>query len=577
MKITLCLLALSLTLAAGACAKKDEPGGGDTAKAGGFNAGLTEVVNPSAATGGTLKLASAHDVDSWDPTRSYVTAVYNLQRLYTRTLLTPDAKPGADGLKLVPDLAAAAPVLSADGLTYTFTLRDGLRFEDGSAITSRDVRHGIERLFAQEELGGGPTYLIDQLDQGQHYPGPFADSGGLKSISTPDDKTITFRLAEPFADFPYLLAMGVAAPVPAAKDTGAKYGDKPLSSGPYRFETIDPGKKAVLVRNPEWDRATDTVRRALPDRIELSIGTAPDEIDAQLLDGDLDADAGQGGVQSATQPKILLDAALKARVDAPTTGFVQYAAMSTAVPPFDNAHCRRAVQYAVDKTSVQTARGGADAGGEIAGGMLPPGIPGHDSALDPFQTRSGKPQPAKAKEELAACGRPSGFETVIATTNSPKAGKTAEAIQAALGAVGITARIDASDPSQYARSVVGSPANVHSKGYGLIMGAWSADFPTGYGFYPTLVDGRLIMPAGNNNYAELSDTKINDLIDRARATTDPAGSAKLWAQVDAAVMDSASMLPLTYDKVLNYRNPRLTNVFVNQYYGMWDVSALGVA
>ncbi|MFF5228679.1 ABC transporter substrate-binding protein [Dactylosporangium sp. NPDC000521] len=576
MKITRCALVLCLSLAAGACADKDKPGGEGAATAA-FNAGLTEVVNPSTATGGTLKLASAHDVDSWDPTRSYVTAVYNLQRLYVRTLLTPDAKPGADGLKLVPDLATAMPAISADKLTYTFKLRDGIRFEDGSAITAKDVRHGIERLFAQEELSGGPTYLIDQLDQGQHYPGPYTDKNGLKSISTPDDKTITFRLAEPFADFPYLLAMGVAAPVPAAKDTGAKYGDKPVSSGPYRFESIEPAKKAVLVRNEQWDRATDTVRKALPDRVELTIGTAPDEIDRQLLDGDLDADAGQGGVQSASQPKILLDPVLKARTDEPTTGFVQYAAMSTAVKPFDNVHCRRAVQYAVDKTTVQTARGGPDAGGDIAGSMLPPGIPGHDPTLDPFQTKSGKPQPEKAKEELAACGKPGGFETVIATTDSPKASKTAEAIQAALAAVGIKARIDASDPSIYARSVVGSPSNVHTKGYGLIMGAWSADFPTGYGFFPTLIDGRLILPSGNNNYAELSDAAINALIDRARTTTDPADAAKLWSQVDAAVMDSATMLPLTYDKVLNYRNPRLTNVFVNQYYGMWDATALGVA
>ncbi|MEV4135861.1 ABC transporter substrate-binding protein [Dactylosporangium sp. NPDC049742] len=576
MKITRCALVLCLSLAVGACADKDKPGGEGAATAA-FNAGLTEVVNPSTATGGTLKLASAHDVDSWDPTRSYVTAVYNLQRLYVRTLLTPDAKPGADGLKLVPDLASALPEISADKLTYTFRLRDGIRFEDGSAITAQDVRHGIERLFAQEDLSGGPTYLIDQLDQGQHYPGPFADKNGLKSISTPDDKTITFKLAEPFADFPYLLAMGVAAPVPAAKDTGAKYGDKPVSSGPYRFETIDPGKEAVLVRNEQWDRATDTVRKALPDRIELTIGAAADEIDRQLLDGDLDADAGQGGVQSASQPKILLDPVLKARADEPTTGFVQYAAMSTAVKPFDDVHCRRAVQYAVDKTTVQTARGGPDAGGDIAGAMLPPGIPGHDPSLDPFQTKSGKPQPEKAKSELTACGKPDGFETVIATTNSPKASKTAEAIQAALAAVGIKARIDASDPSTYARSVVGSPSNVHTKGYGLIMGAWSADFPTGYGFFPTLIDGRLIPPSGNNNYAELSDSAINALIDRARDTTDPAEAAKLWSQVDAAVMDSATMLPLTYDKVLNYRNPRMTNVFVNQYYGMWDVTALGVA
>ncbi|GAA2596577.1 ABC transporter substrate-binding protein [Dactylosporangium fulvum] len=576
MKTTWCGAALVVTLALGGCAAKDNTGGEGKAAAG-FNAGLTGVVNPSDRTGGTLRLATAHDADSWDPARSYINAVYNLQRLYTRTLLTPDTKPGAESLQLVPDLAGALPEVSADGLIYTFRLRDGLRFEDGTAIRARDVKYGIERLFAQDELSGGPTYLIDQLDQGQEYPGPYRSSEGLRSVTTPDDRTIVFRLAEPFADFPYLLAMGVAAPVPQAADTGARYGDRPVSSGPYRFETLDPGKKVVFVRNERWDRATDPVRKALPDRIELTIGTAPAEIDAQLLDGTLDADAGQGGVQAATQPKVLLDPALKANADAPTTGFVQYAALVSTVAPFDNVHCRRAVQYAVDKGAVQTARGGPDAGGEIAGGMLPPGVPGHDPALDPFQTRGGKPQVDRAREELGRCGRPDGFATVIAATNSPKAMKTAEAIQASLAAIGVTARIDPSDPSLYARSVVGSPSNVHQQGYGLILSAWSADFPTGYGFFPTLVDGRRILPSGNNNYAEIDDVFINEQLDQARTTTDPTRSAGIWQRVDAAVMDSATMLPLTYDKVLNYRNPRLTNVFVNQFYGGWDVTSLGVA
>jgi peptide/nickel transport system substrate-binding protein len=155
--------------------------------------------------------------------------------------------------------------------------------------------------------------------------------------------------------------------------------------------------------------------------------------------------------------------------------------------------------------------------------------------------------------------------------------QAAEAVQAALGNVGITARIEPSDPSLYARSVVGSPDNVHAKGYGIIMSAWSADFPTGYGFYPTLIDGRAILPSGNNNYAELDDPQINQQLDDARTMSDPVRAAGIWQQVNAEVMDNASMLPLTYDKVLNYRNPRLTNVFVNQYYGTWDVTALGVA
>jgi peptide/nickel transport system substrate-binding protein len=573
-KTTFCAGLLGLVVVLGGCAGKDGTRGGRDAE--GFNLGLSEVVNPSDVAGGTLRLASANDVDSWDPTRSYINAVYNLQRLYTRTLLTPAAAPGAEGLALEPDLAEAPPDVSADGLTYTFRLRDGVRFEDGSAIRAQDVQYGIERLFAQDTLSGGPTYLIDQLDQGQRYAGPYASTDGLRSVTTPDDRTIVFHLAEPFADFPYLLAMGVAAPVPQRLDTGERYGDKPVSSGPYRFESIDAGKKVVWVRNDAWERGSDQVRRALPDRIELTIGTEPGEIDQQLFDGTLDADAGQGGVQSAAQAKVLLDPKLKAHADEPTTGFVQYAAMSTAVAPFDDVHCRRAVHYALDKKAVQTARGGPDAGGQIAGGMLPPGIPGYDEGLDPYQTRSGVPQPDKAKSELAQCGRPAGFDTVIAATDSPRAMKTAEAVQASLAKVGINARIEPSDPSLYARSVVGSPDNVHRKGYGIILSAWSADFPTGYGFYPTLIDGRLIVPSGNNNYAELDDPLINEQLDQVRSVTDGTRAAGIWQQINAEVMDNASMLPLTYDRVLNYRNPRLTNVFVNQFYGTWDATALGV-
>ncbi|MFI5910426.1 ABC transporter substrate-binding protein [Dactylosporangium sp. NPDC051541] len=569
MRTTVCSAVVVAMLLAGGCAGKDNDTGEGTAAAG-FDAGLTKVVHPSATPGGTLKLASANDVDSWDPARSYINAVYNLQRLYVRTLLTPAAAPGTTAL--VPDLAEDQPAVSADGLQYTFRLRNNVKFEDGTPIRAQDVKYGIERLFAQDVLSGGPTYLIDQLDQGQQYAGPYSGPADLRSVTTPDDRTIVFHLAEPFADFPYLLAMGVAAPVPQAKDTGERYGDRPVASGPYRFASIDAGKKVVWVRNEAWDPASDPVRKALPDRVELTIGTDPTEIDQQLFDGTIDADAGQGGVQSASQAKVLLDPTLKANADEPTTGFVQYAALSTQVAPFDDIHCRRAVQYAVDKSAVQTARGG----GQIAGGMLPPGVPGYDEGLDPYQTKAGRAQPGKAKDELRQCGKPDGFSTVLATTGSPRSLKTAEAVQSALAQVGITARIDPADPSLYARSVVGSPANVHSKGYGIIMSAWSADFPTGSGFYPTLIDGRQIRPSGNNNYAELNDPLINQQLDAARTVTDGVRAAGIWQQVDAEVMDTGTMLPLVYDRVLNYRNPRLTNVFVNQYYGTWDVTALGV-
>ena len=371
--------------------------------------------------------------------------------------------------------------------------------------------------------------------------------------------------------------MRVAAPVPTAKDTGKKYGDKPVSSGPYRFETIDPGKEAVLVRNEEWDRATDTVRRALPDRIELIIGTAPDEIDRQLLDGDLDARRRRRpGCSRQPAEDPARRRAEEARTDEPTTGFVQYSPISTAVAPVRRRALPRAVQYAADKTAVQTARGGPDAGGDITGACCRRTSPATTPQLDPFQTRSGKPQVDKAKEELAACGRPDGFETVIAARDSPQGAKTAEAMQAALAAVASTP----ASTRQTRRSTPGrSSAPVERARQGL-----RADHGRLVGGLP---DRLRLLPDAHRRPAHPAQRQ-QQLLRAVRhgdqrparpgqCHPDPIAAGKLWSQVDAAVMDSATMLPLTYDKVLNYRNPRLTNVFVNQYYGMWDITALGVA
>jgi peptide/nickel transport system substrate-binding protein len=550
--------------------------------AGGFNAALTGVVNPSDKKGGTLKLTNHDNPDSYDPVRAYYANIWNFMKgYYVRTLVTNQAKPGEEGLALTPDLATELPKIEDGGKKYTFTLRSGLKFEDGTPITSKDVKYGIERVFAADVLSGGPTYLIDVLDQGQQYPGPYKDTDpeklGLKSVQTPDDSTIVFTLKEPLSDFPYLLAMPGAGPVPKAKDTGDRYASRPVSSGPYKFESYDEGKKAVLVRNDQWDPKTDTVRKALPDRVEVTFGTAVEEIDNQLIAGDIDLDLAQTGVQQSSQAKILLNPDVKKNADAPTTGFIRYFAINTRVAPFDNIHCRKAVQYATDKIAMQTARGGPDAGGDIATNMLPPNIAGHDPNLDPFNTKSGKAQVDKAKEELAACGKPNGFDTVLATRNSGKEPRTAEALQAALKNVGINARLDPSDASLYFRSTIGAPSNTKSKGYGLMMAGWGADFPTASGFLAVLVDGRQILPSGNNNFSELNNPQVNSLIDQAKAESDPKKSAAVWGQINKIVMDEAVLVPFTYDKALNYRNPRLTNVFISQYYGMVDFGSLGVS
>ncbi|MFI5839407.1 ABC transporter substrate-binding protein [Catenuloplanes sp. NPDC051500] len=570
-------LALSVTAACGGGGGSDSSNGGAKNAQ---NAALTGVLNASDKKGGTLELWSSQDVDSLDPARGYYAFVWNLNRLYTRTLVSYDAKPGADGMKLVPDLATAEAALSNDGKTYTYTLRDGLKFDDGTPITSKDVKYGIERIFAQDVVPGGPVYLMEQLDQGQKYPGPYKDSDpnklGLKSVVTPDDKTVVFNLAAPYADFPYLLAMPGAGPVPVARDTGAQYGSKPASSGPYKIESYEPGKAIKWTRNTNWDQASDPLRKALPDAINMTITTNADDMDQRLIAGTADIDAAQTGVQAAARTKILQDKTLAANSDTPTTGFIRYAAMSTGVAPFENVDCRKAVILASDPTSLQTARGGPIAGGDIGVNMLPPNIPGSEPSYDPYGRAQGKPQVDAAKAALAACGKPEGFSTVIAVRNNkPAEVKTAEALQAALKAVNIDAKIDQIDGAQ-ASSLQGAPDNVHAKGYGIIISGWAADYPSGAGYLQPLVDSRYILKNGNFNFAEIKDPSIDALFDQAK-TLPPTEAAAVYTQINHKVMEGAYILPFVADKALNYRNPRLTNVYIHQFWGMYDFQALGVS
>ncbi|MGW4803815.1 ABC transporter substrate-binding protein [Kitasatospora sp. NPDC004272] len=576
-------LVAALALTTAACGGKGSSGGdnagGKKGGAAGFNAAVDKVVNPSEQKGGTLNLWSSTDVDSLDPGRAYYASVWNYERFYTRTLLAYDGKPGKAGLELVPDLAAAKPEVSADGKTYTFKLKPGLKFEDGSVITSKDIKYGIERIFAQDVVSGGPTYLINELDQGQDYKGPYTDSDpdklGLKSVQTPDDTTIVFTLAKPNSTFPYLLAMGSAAPVPQKGDTGSKYGDKPVSSGPYKFKTVEPGKGYELVRNENWDPASDPFRKALPDVVKLTITTNADDMDSRLLANTADLDWGQTGLSQAAQVKVLQDPSLKANTDDPYNGFIRYVSIAPSVAPFDNVHCRNAVLYAADTTALQTARGGSVAG-SVYGSMLPPNILGSDD-YDPFGLTKGKPNVAKAKEELAACGHPEGFNTTIAVRgNKAKEVNSAVALQTALKAVGITVTVDQYD-GKLISSVIGAPDVVKSKGYGLIVMGWGADYPTGSGYLQPLVDGRFIAQNGNNNYSEINDPEINGWFDQAAQESDPAKAADLYKKINHKVVDGAYYLPIVADKALNWRNPRLTNVYITDAFGEVDFQALGVS
>ncbi|MEV0278629.1 ABC transporter substrate-binding protein [Streptomyces sp. NPDC050610] len=557
-------------------------GGGSSSsssKAPGFNAGVGKIASTSAKKGGELKFIGTQDADSWDPQRGYYGFMWDFARYYTRTLVTPKPAPGAASSELVPDMATDTGQISADKKTYTFKLRSDLTWEDGKPVTSQDIKYGIERTWAKEKVTGGPTWIQQVLDPDLDYKGPYKDTSkdklGLKQIETPDAKTIVFKLPAPNGDFLQMLALPAAAPVRQDKDTGEKYGLKPFSNGPYKFASYTPNKNVELVRNDKWKQASDPVRKALPDKVTVKLTTNADDMDNKLISGEYDVDINATGMGSAGRQKALQSH--KANVDNPQTGFIRYAAFPKTVKPFDNIHCRKAVIYAADHTSLQTARGGPMAGGDLGTSMLPPAVKGYDPKFDPYNIKAGKPDLAKAKDELKQCDKPDGFATTIAVRNNkPPEVATATSLQASLAKVGIKAQIDEYDGAQYA-GIIGAPKNVVRKNYGIIVQGWGSDFPSGQGFLQPIADGKFIQPTGNQNYPLLDDPEVNKLFDQGNAETDPNKAAEFYGKANEKVMNDAWYLPFTYEKNVIWRSSRLTNIYTaDAYNGRYDYASLGV-
>jgi peptide/nickel transport system substrate-binding protein len=531
----------------------------------GFNAALRQVVNPSGRTGGTLRLARTDDFDSLDPGNCYYAYTWNFLRLFGRSLVTFAPAPGAAGQRLVPDLARSLGEPSPDARSWTYRLRPGVRFADGTPVTSQDVKRAIARSnFAPDTLAGGPSYFR------QHLP-------DLAAIETPDPATISFHLARPFAGFDYLASLPSTVPVPPTADPGPAYGARPVATGPYQIECYRPGEHLTLVRNPAWDPRCDPVRRPRPDRIEVSLGVSPAGVDQRLLDGAAHLDLAGVGVQPQTQERILADPGLRAYADHPLIGFTWMFSIVPAVPPFGHLAARRAVMYATDKAAMREAYGGPT-GGDIATTILPPTIPGHQPAdRYPVGPRAGGDLPA-ARRELAAAGLPAGFRTRIAArADRAKELAAARALSGGLARVGIEAEVVTFPSGDYFQRYAGSPAYVREHGLGICMSGWGADFPDGLGFLQQIVDGRAVKPTGNQNLGELADPRVEALLDRGSQLTDAAERARLWAEVDRLVMDQAVICPYVHARSLLFRHPQATNVYVTGAYGMYDYLAVGVA
>ncbi|MFC9242528.1 ABC transporter substrate-binding protein [Streptomyces sp. NPDC057136] len=535
--------ALAATVALTAVGCTDGKSGGGQGKNAGKNPATSnegKVVGGTPQKGGTLTVLSDQDFTHLDPARNWVVRDMDFgTRLLYRTLVTYKAEPGAKGGELTPDLAEDLGVSSNRAKTWTFKLKKGLKYEDGTPITAADVKYNVERSFSPD-LPGGPDYAARYLVGADGYQGP-AKGKHLASIKTPDDHTIVFELRKPFAEFPYATVLPTFSPVPKDQDKGPRYDNRPFSSGPYKIERYDRDKQMVLVRNPHWDPASDTVRKAYPDRMVVVMGLKANQIDDRLIASQgPDASAvSWGQMRPASAPKVLTKTDVKARLLAESTNCTEMVQMHTGRAPFDNVKVRQAVQYALDREAVMTATGGP-ALNDTATALMPGSLFGGKQPDTLSIPVTGDVE--KAKQLLKEAGKPDGFSTSITVSNGDKG--IGEAVQQSLGRAGIKVTVETVDPSAFYDSIGDTKSRTD-----LIYTGWCPDYPSGSTFLPFVFDGRYIKEKGNSgNHSLFRDKPTMQRMDEIAAMTDTAQANKAWQELDGQILAKAPTMPAVIER-----------------------------
>ncbi|MGC4995383.1 ABC transporter substrate-binding protein [Streptomyces sp. DT195] len=524
--------------------------------------------------GGTLTVLNAEAQTDFDPARLYTSGGGNVPSLVFRTLTTRNRENGAEGAEVVPDLATDTGRPNKDATVWTYTLKKGLKYEDGTPITSADVKYGIERSFAPE-LSGGAPYLRDWLSGAADYQGPYKDKKGLKAIGTPDERTLVFHLNKPEGEFPFLATQTQFAPVPRAKDTGTKYEQHPVSSGPYKVvENQNDGERVLLERNPHW--SGDDERKAYPDKVDVRSG-----LDSSVINQRLAASQGTDSAAVTTDTnlgpaelaRVSGDKSLAARVGTGHFGYTDYIAFNPKVKPFDDPKVRQAISYAVDRSSVINAAGGS-ALAEPATTFLPDqksfGYTPHD--LFPAG-RSG--DAAKAKELLKEAGHPNGLTVTLTHSNSKDfetSPEIATALQDALKKAGITVRLQGLEDNDYRDKIHSTRTEP-----GFFLAHWGADWPSGGPFLAPIFDGRQIVKDGANfNTGLLDDKSVNTEIDAINKLTDLDAAAKRWGALDKKIAGQALVVPLFHPVYKRLYGKDVKNIVISDWTGVLDISQVSV-
>jgi peptide/nickel transport system substrate-binding protein len=495
-----------------------------------------------AKKGGTVTVLSDVTPDTFDPTNIYYTDGNQIGKLMFRALTQYRLDGDKHKPVLVPDLAEDLGTKSADGLTWTFKLKKGIKYMDGSPVHAADFAYAIKRSFAHDLFDAGPTYQIQFFKDGDKYKGPYGAGGtNYSGVETPDDSTLVIHLAKKFDDLPYYAAFPMFTPIPQAHDTQKNYEQRPWTTGPYKVDSYVPGTELKLSKNPQWDPATDPVRHQYPDAWDFKF--AQDTIKAQrqvLASSGPDASSlNYSNLDVSLLPEVK-DQSQLVKGDSPCT--ITYTMDSRRIP----LEVRRLIAKAYPYDSWRKVAGLTPADAIPASTILPPAVPGFEKFELPGMNGTGKGAEDDAvakevKDELAKLGK-SNFELQwyysiddkIATQVSQLRQQVFEKAGFKVKTFGV--------PKAKLRTYVGNQdAQVN---IGKTPTGWCSDWPSGTSWFPVLFKSDAI--ALGNSVGQLEDKGLDAKIDAVSAK-DPNEQLKEWSKIDKDILENyLPAIPLYY-------------------------------
>jgi peptide/nickel transport system substrate-binding protein len=474
-------------------------------------------------------------LDSLDPGQAHSPEAWQTLWNVYLTLVGYRHASGSAGATLVPVLAKALPQVSADGRTYTLTLRPGLRYSNGQPVKASDFAATIERDYRLRSDGAA---MFDSIVGAARFG--VTRTGHIGGIVT-DDATgqITIHLVAPRSDFPNVLASIFAAPLPAGtppRDLSAK---PPPSTGPYTIASYKSGRQIVIVRNPHYKSLAPNVPDGNPNKVVVTV--VPD--DTTRLDDTI------GGKYDYDYPPIPFDRLDRTAKKYPARLFVYtgantyYFFMNSKEKPFDDIRVRKAVNYAIDRDALVRQFGGLAAPTQ---NVLPPTDPQYRK-IQPYAYDLNK-----ARQLVIAAGAKHAH-VVVWGSNRPTAIKPVDYLVAQLQAIGIDAKAKIVDGSTYWQEI-GDAKNHAAIGFA----DWFENYPHPLDWFGTLIDGHAIRATENQNYAHANVPSINALIASLsrRPSSSPQAEAQ-WATLDRLVVDRAFWAPFVNRNFTAFVSPRI--------------------